>query len=104
MMIVRCGHLGIINSEQSKRLWINYNRRGWRREEPLDGTLKAEEPRVLRRSIELLLTEGVRTKSQILESMALPARELEQLVALPLGFFSSQEAEIKAFPNLRYSQ
>lgn len=101
MMIVRCGHLGIINSEQSKRLWINYNRRGWRREEPLDGTLKAEEPRVLRRSIELLLTEGVRTKSQILESMALPARELEQLVALPLGFFSSQEAEIKAFPKLK---
>lgn len=100
-MIVRCGHLGIINSDQGKRLWINYNRRGWRGEEPFDNTLRPEEPRVLRRSIEMLLTEGVRSKTQILESMALPARELEQLVALPPGFFSSQQAEIKAFPKFK---
>jgi len=46
MMIVRCGHLGLIDQSQGKRLWINYNRRGWRDEEPFDGTLKAEEPRV----------------------------------------------------------
>jgi Zn-dependent peptidase ImmA (M78 family)/transcriptional regulator with XRE-family HTH domain len=101
MMIVRCGHLGIVDADQSKRLWINYNRRGWRGEEPLDAVLKAEEPRVLKRSIEMLLSEGVRSKGQLLEDIALPSRELEQLVSLPLGFLSSQEAEIKAFPKLR---
>jgi Zn-dependent peptidase ImmA (M78 family)/transcriptional regulator with XRE-family HTH domain len=101
MMIVRCSHLGIVNSDQSKRLWINYNRRGWRSEEPLDKVIKLEEPRVLRRSIEMMLTEGVRGKAQIVESLALPPREIEQLVALPLGFFSSNEAEIKAFPKLK---
>ena len=45
---------------------INYTRRGWRKSEPLTGKLEKERPRVLRRSVELLLSEKVQSISQIL--------------------------------------
>jgi Zn-dependent peptidase ImmA (M78 family)/transcriptional regulator with XRE-family HTH domain len=101
MMIVRCEHIGIVNSDQVKRLWINYNRRGWRGEEPLDNILKFEEPRLLRRGFEALVDENVRSKEQIIDDLCLPPRELEQLSALPPGYFSGSNAEVKAFPKLK---
>lgn len=101
MMIVRCEHIGIINQDQVKRLWINYNRRGWRGEEPLDAVLKSEEPRVLRRGFETLIAEGVRSADQIVADLSLPAREIEQLSSLPAGYLSGHKAEIKALPRLK---
>jgi Zn-dependent peptidase ImmA (M78 family)/DNA-binding XRE family transcriptional regulator len=101
MMIVRCEHIGIISSDQVKRLWINYNRRGWRGEEPLDNILKFEEPRVLRRGFEALIDENVRSREQIISDLCLPAREIEQLSALPAGYLSGVKAEVKAFPKLK---
>jgi Zn-dependent peptidase ImmA (M78 family)/DNA-binding XRE family transcriptional regulator len=101
MMIMRCEHIGITEKEETQRLYINYNRRGWRNEEPLDSVLKHEEPRILRRSFEALLQEGIKTREQILDDLALPAREIELLGGLPLGFLSSNKAEVKAFPTLR---
>src|SRR5205085_3002223 len=39
-MIKRCEALGIIDDEGARRLWINYNRRGWRRTgEPFDAKI-----------------------------------------------------------------
>ena len=101
MMIVRCEHIGIVSSDQAKRLWINYNRRGWRGEEPLDNILKFEEPRLLRRGFEALVDENVRSKEQIIDDLCLPAREIEQLSALPAGYLSGSKAEVKAFPKLK---
>jgi hypothetical protein len=101
MMIVRCEHIGLINSDQVKRLWINYNRRGWRGEEPLDNVLKFEEPRLLRRGFETLVDGGVRSKEQIVNDLCLPPREIEQLGALPPGYFSGGKAQVKAFPTLK---
>jgi Zn-dependent peptidase ImmA (M78 family) len=103
MMIVRCEHLGLVNLDQVKRLWINYNRRGWRGDEPLDNELKFEEPRILRRSLEALVDERIKTKEQIVEDLSLPTRELEELSALPIGYLSGKQAEIKAFPKLKIS-
>jgi hypothetical protein len=104
MMIVRCEHVGIINQDQTKRFWINYNRRGWRGEEPLDNVIKFEEPRILRRSFEALVDEGIKTKDQILDDLNLPPRELEELGALPPGYFSGKQADVKAFPRLKSAQ
>ena len=36
MMIHRARELDIIDRDEARRLYINYNRRGWNREEPLD--------------------------------------------------------------------
>jgi Zn-dependent peptidase ImmA (M78 family)/transcriptional regulator with XRE-family HTH domain len=101
MMIVRSKHVGIIDDFDSQRLHINYNRRGWRIEEPLDSVLKQEQPRLLRRSFQSLIQEGIRTKGQVMEDLALPAREIEELSATPAGFLTGMNAEIKAFPALK---
>jgi Zn-dependent peptidase ImmA (M78 family)/transcriptional regulator with XRE-family HTH domain len=101
MMVMRCETIGITEKEETQRLYINYNRRGWRAEEPLDSVLKHEEPKILRRSFEALIREGIKSHQQIIDDLALPAREIEQLGGLPAGFFSGNQAEIKAFPALR---
>jgi Zn-dependent peptidase ImmA (M78 family)/transcriptional regulator with XRE-family HTH domain len=104
MMIVRCEQLGLINQAQTKRLWINYNRRGWRGEEPLDKVIKCEEPRIIRRSFESLIDEKIKTKDQILDDLNLPAREIEELSSLPAGYLSGKQAEVKALPRLKVPQ
>jgi Zn-dependent peptidase ImmA (M78 family)/transcriptional regulator with XRE-family HTH domain len=101
MMIKRCEDLGITGPDQTRRLWINYNRRGWRGEEPLDAVLKAEQPRILRRSIEALIDERVCSRDQIIGDLCLPAREIEELCALPSGYLKGSQAEVKALPRLR---
>jgi len=101
MMIKRSETIGITEKEESQRLYINYNRRGWLHEEPLDTVLKHEEPKILRRSFEALISEGIKSRQQILDDLALPAREVEQLGGLPSGYLSGNQAEVKAFPSLR---
>lgn len=101
MMIMRCEHIGITEKSETQRLYINYNRRGWRHEEPLDSVLKHEEPKILRRSFEALIQEGIKSRQQIVDDLALPTREVEQISALPPGYLSGAQAEIKAFPALR---
>lgn len=103
MMIMRCQHVGVISPDETQRMFINYNRRGWRDEEPLDAVLKPEEPRIIRRSLESLIQEGLRSRQQILNDLALPAREIEQIGGLPSGFLSGRQGEVKAFPVLRDS-
>ena len=103
MMIVRSRHVGIIDEFDAQRLYINYNRRGWRAEEPLDAVITHEQPRVLRRSLEGLVQEGIRSRAQVVEDLALPSREIEELSALPSGYLSGHSAEMKAFPALKES-
>lgn len=101
MMIMRCQHIGITEKAETQRLYINYNRRSWRAEEPLDSVLKHEEPKILRRSFQALIQEGIKSRPQIVDELALPAREIEQIGGLPPGFLSGNQAEIKAFPTLK---
>jgi Zn-dependent peptidase ImmA (M78 family)/transcriptional regulator with XRE-family HTH domain len=103
MMIMRARHLGIVDAADVQRLYINYNRRGWKNEEPLDAVIKHESPKLMRRSFDALIQEGVKTKQQILDDLGLPARELEKLSAAHRGYFSGEQNEIKAFPMLKDS-
>jgi hypothetical protein len=64
-MIMRCHELGLIGDEQKQRMWINYTRRKWRANEPLDDSLQIEQPRLLRRCFEMLVNDGIRNKAQI---------------------------------------
>ena len=36
-MIMRCQSLDLLDDFSSKRMWMNYTRRGWRKGEPFDG-------------------------------------------------------------------
>lgn len=99
-MIVRCGQLGILNEVQQKRAWINMNRKGWRSCEPLDDRLVPEQPRLLRRSFELLIKEGIKTPEQIVSDLCLNSRDIESLACLNSGYLSGEPDQV-AIPQLR---
>lgn len=86
MMIRRALHAGLISEDAERALWINYGRRGWRKNEPYDNDMQPEAPRLLKRSFELLLAEGAQTPDDIVASVALPAGDIESLAGLPHGY------------------
>ena len=82
-MIMRCRDLSIINDDQEKRLWINLNRRGWKKEEPLDNLMEPETPKLIRRSIEMLISENVRRPEHIIADLHIASSDIEELAGLP---------------------
>nr|WP_277604802.1 ImmA/IrrE family metallo-endopeptidase [Fertoeibacter niger] len=100
-MIMRCSKLDMIGDEYQQRLWKHYNSRGWRRDEPLDDVLVPEEPRLLNRSIRLVIDEGVVTHSDLLAQIALRGSDVESLCGLPRGFLSGEQAEVIKLPTLK---
>src|SRR3984893_8151006 len=83
------------------RLWINYNRRGWRKAEPYDGKIEKERQRFLRRSISQLLSEGEQSVSQILSAIPLAPRDIEELCDLDPGILTGDTADARAMPVLK---
>ena len=100
-MIVRCAQLGILSDEQMRRAWINMSRKGWRTCEPLDDRLVPERPRLLRRSFELLLKEGIKSRDQIIADLCLNAHDVESLACLDPGFLTGDSDDPTVLPQLR---
>jgi len=100
-MIMRCEQLGILSEDQTKRAWINMNRRGWRKKEPLDDRLVPERPRLLRRSFEMLVNEGIKMPEQILIDLSINASDVESLACLDPGYLSGEAPDVIAMPQLR---
>jgi hypothetical protein len=84
-MIMRCVSLGILDEDAARRMWINYNRRGWRNGEPLDGKMEKETPYLIRRSFELLMSEGVQSAAEIMAALPFPPADLEEIADLEPG-------------------
>jgi Zn-dependent peptidase ImmA (M78 family)/DNA-binding XRE family transcriptional regulator len=87
-MIMRAGDLGLVSSDQKRRLLINLARRGWRLKEPLDDELEPEMPRYLRRCFDLLIDNGIVRRNEIPFQLALPENDIEELAGLPRGYFT----------------
>lgn len=87
-MIHRAHDVGMIGEADARRLWINLGRRRWRTSEPYDDVMEAERPRLLRRAIEMVIEEGVFTAGDLLNSVALPAGDVEALVGLDRGYLA----------------
>jgi len=100
-MIKRCNELGLISDNETARIWISYNRRGWKKREPLDDDLISEQPRLLRRSFELLIDENIKTREQILHDLSYSANDIEDLAGLPSGYFREELGQIKVFPKIK---
>ncbi len=90
-MIKRCEALNIIGDDSARRLWINYNRRGWRKSEPFDNKIEKERPRILRRSFAQLLSDGEQSVSQILNSLPLSPKDIEEICDLDRGNLDRRE-------------
>lgn len=100
-MIVRCGALDMMNDEYQRRLWKYYSARGWRKKEPLDDAIAPESPRLLARSVNLLIDKRVRSRQDLLDEFRLSAADVESLCGLPRGFMTNGEAEIVPLPKLK---
>jgi Zn-dependent peptidase ImmA (M78 family) len=102
-MIMRCENLGMLSEEYKRRLWKSYSARGWRKSEPLDDALKPESPRLLSRSVRLLVEERVRTREALLSDFRLHGPDVESLCGLPRGYMTAQSADVVAFPKLKHA-
>ncbi|MGF1611977.1 MAG: helix-turn-helix domain-containing protein [Kiloniellales bacterium] len=99
-MIMRCRALDILDEEAARRLWINYNRRGWRANEPLDNKIEKERPHAIRRSFELLMSEGVQSQQEILTALPFPPNDLEEIADLEPGTLTG-ETKDRVEPTLK---
>jgi Zn-dependent peptidase ImmA (M78 family)/DNA-binding XRE family transcriptional regulator len=91
-MIMRSRSLGVLTEEQYHRLWIAYAKRGWKHGEPLDDILDGGGPRVLRRSFELLIDEGVVSRGAICDALPYASNDIERLCGLEAGYLDDSRA------------
>jgi Zn-dependent peptidase ImmA (M78 family) len=84
-MVHRCADLGIATADQTLNLYKQISSRKWRTNEPLDDpdVLPLEQPKLLRRAVEMILESGRKQKDEILADLALNRDVIEALCNLP---------------------
>ena len=87
-MIFRARDAGLLSEETERRLRIGISRHKWRVKEPYDETTEIEEPRLLRRSLELILANAGQTPADVTAQTGLPAHDIETLSGLPPGYLT----------------
>jgi len=95
-MIMRAQQLHLVSDSYAPQLWKYRAARGWHRREPFDSQTETpvEEPRLLRRAIEMIIDAGARTKEDLLRiDIGLGGSDVEMLSVLQPGYFV-QTAEI----------
>ena len=86
-MVHRCRDLDIIDADQALNLYKQISFRRWRKKEPLDDPrqIPLEEPRLLRRAVELILNSGRTHPDEILNELCLSQDRIEAFCNLPKG-------------------
>jgi Zn-dependent peptidase ImmA (M78 family) len=102
-MIMRCRKLDMLSEEYQRRLWKYYSARGWRKSEPQDDVLEPEHPRLLSRSVRLLVDEKVRGREALLSDFRLHGSDVEALCGLPRGYMTTESADVVTLPKLKRS-
>jgi Zn-dependent peptidase ImmA (M78 family)/DNA-binding XRE family transcriptional regulator len=92
-MVHRCHDLELIDDDQALNLYKQISFRKWRKKEPLDDPrrIPLEEPRLLRRAVELILTSGRKHPDEMLNELKLSPRWIEALCNLPPGTFGNEK-------------
>ena len=103
-MIRRAMKLGVMSAEQYQMLIKTMQRRGIRKEEPLDDVLITSAPALLKMSIMMLLQENIFTPQEFMKELSdkydlsINPEEIEYLFDLPAGTLSS--FKIISFNNI----
>lgn len=84
-MIYRCSDLGLFDSDQVLNLRKQISFRKWRSKEPLDdpSIIPVEQPKLLRRAIELIIQGNRKRPDEIVDDLALNPRLIEAFYGLP---------------------
>jgi Zn-dependent peptidase ImmA (M78 family) len=97
--IARRAHdLGLVSESTYRRIMTELSKRGWRTREPLDDNTLPEEPRLLRRCIDLLLRERILDQRRLTQLAAGSLRDIETCLGLPLGYLD--EPTTLRFPEV----
>ena len=94
-MIKRAENLEMISEEKAQRLWIQRNRLGYNKREPLDDYLPIEEPRVMLKSMELSINVCGLKPNQVLFDLALAANDVQRLCNLPEDLLIESPIEVR---------
>lgn len=94
-MIKRCHDLHIIDDRKNTYFNIQKSKLGWTTREPLDDTLAIEKPVLLSRAVELLISEQVRSKQDILNDFPLFKSDIIQITGLDPTFFTKNDDALK---------
>lgn len=94
-MIMRLRNLGLISEKRTQSLFIGMSRRRWRTREPFDNELEAEEPQLLRRATELVISQNIVSLHDMEACLGISKEDIQNL----LGYKGSgQQTVIKLFP------
>lgn len=93
-MIMRLRALGIVSEDDYLRLIKHRSAKWGNKREPLDDERTPEQPRLLKRTMELLINEGVIRADGLASMLGISARDVESMFGLPLGYLSGKKADI----------
>lgn len=94
-ILMRLKALGIVDEDEATNLFKRRSARWGAKAEPGDDDRSPEIPRLLRRTVELLVDEKVMPIESIPNHFGMSPHDLETLVALPSGYFSSPKKVIE---------
>lgn len=95
-MIHRACELGVITQSQYQYIIRLMNMKNIRKQEPLDDIIELPYPRILKDSVEMLVTNDVFSKHELLEEFAesgipMNGNEVEKLMVLEKNYFEEEE-------------
>lgn len=94
-IIMRLRALKILDEDGMQLLFKRRSARWGAKAEPGDGDRPPEQPRLLRRTIELLVEENVMPLDSIPRHIGLSAHDIEMLASLPEGYFQNSSKVIQ---------
>jgi Zn-dependent peptidase ImmA (M78 family) len=99
-IVMRLHALKILDDDGKQMLFKRRSARWGAKSEPGDGDRPPEKPRLLHRTIDLLVEEGVIPLKSIPQHIGLADNDIEMLAGLPEGYFLGRQT-IVDFPQLR---
>lgn len=99
-MVMRLRALKILDEDSAQSLFKRRSARWGAKAEPGDGDRAPEQPRLLRRTIDLLIDENVMPREAISRHIGLAAHDIEKLAGLPEGFLQKKDNVVQ-FARLR---
>lgn len=95
-MLYRACYLAVITQSQYQYLIRIMNAKNIRKQEPLDNIIEIPYPRMLRDSVEMLITNDVFTKTELINEfydcgLPMNSDELEKLLVLEKGYFDEND-------------
>jgi len=89
-ILFRAKDVNKISAQQFQSGYVMLSQRGWRKTEPLEEDLPEERPEILKWCIEKLIEDGDCSASELLESLALPQRDITEICGLPENYFDTK--------------